>query len=484
MYGRAAGKACDQSEMHGRAAGKTCGQPQNEKRMKKGIAILIIGFLTIAALVSGCTKGGTGGVHNTTSDYGRTVENSLTINGTTITDNTTGPAENGQTSTAGATTVTGGHRDDYDSMIGKIKAMTLDEKIGQMFIVGFKGYALNDSIRSMIQDYHIGGVILFGNNVKNADQLLQLINSIKKANSENSTPLFISVDEEGGRISRLPVELHKFPSNEEIGKVNNSDFSYSIGSTIAEEISAFGFNMDFAPVLDIFSNPENTVIADRSFGTEPQIVSKLGVQTMNGIRTKGVIPVVKHFPGHGDTSVDSHVGLPSVGYDMDRLKKFEFVPFEAAIKNQADAVMIAHILMQRIDPKYPASLSKTVITDILREKMNFSGVVITDDMTMDAIDKNYAIGSAVTRSVSAGSDIILVCHGYDNQLDAISALKTAVINGTVPEKRIDDSVLRILMLKSKYGLKDEQTPSVNVDEINKKIDEVLSKWYNVSAYGL
>lgn len=452
------------------------------KQMKKRIAISVLALLAISVLtVSGCKKAGADGIHNTTPDYGRTVEDSLTITDTATTDNTAGPAQSGGTSTAGAAAADGGYRDDNDSVLGQIKAMTLDEKIGQMFIVGFKGYAPNDSIKSMIQDYHVGGVILFGNNVKNANQLLQLVNSIKEINAGNPSPLFLSVDEEGGRISRMPRELHLLPSNEEIGKVNNSDFSYGIGGVIAEEISAFGFNMDFAPVLDIFSNPENTVIADRSFGTEPGIVSKLGVQTMNGIRAKGVIPVVKHFPGHGDTSVDSHVGLPSVSYDMDRLEKFELVPFEAAVKNQADAVMIAHILLRQIDPEYPASLSKTVITDILREKMNFSGVVVTDDMTMDAIDGNYALGSAVVKSVGAGSDIILVCHGYGNQTEAIGALKAAVKNGSIPEKRIDESVFRILKLKSKYGLKDSQMPSADVDEINKKIDAVLSKWYNVSV---
>lgn len=290
--------------------------------------------------------------------------------------------------------------------------------------------------------------------------------------------MFISVDEEGGRISRMPEHLHKLPSNEIIGEINNSDFSYSIGNVIAEEIKAFGFNMDFAPVLDIFSNPQNTVIKDRSFGTNAEIVSKLGMQVMKGIRSGGVIPVVKHFPGHGDTVVDSHVGLPLVSYDMKRLKSFELVPFKAAIENQADAVMIAHILMNVIDPENPASLSKVVITDILRKQMNFEGVVITDDMTMDAILKNYKIGNAAIKSIYAGSDIILVCHDYDNQLNVIDAFKAAAKNGTISEERVNESVYRILQLKNKYGLTDDKINLINVDEINKKIDAVLSKWYN------
>ena len=402
-------------------------------------------------------------------------------------DNTqTDPAEltNGHETANNQESVITNDPNDETSLIGvdkiteQIGKMSLEEKIGQIFIIGFKGIEINEDIRNMIQKYHVGGVILFRSNIESPDQLLTLINSIKSVNSNNKVPLFISVDEEGGRISRMPEQLHKLPSNQIIGEVNNSDLSYEIGGILAEEIKAFGFNLDFAPVLDIFSNPQNTVIGDRAFGTNAEIVSKLGVETMKGIRAGGVIPVVKHFPGHGDTVTDSHVGLPSVNYDMRRLKSFELIPFKAAIDNQADAVMIAHILMNSIDPENPASLSKTVISDILREQMNFSGVVITDDMTMGAIDKNYKISDAAVKSFNAGSDIILVCHGYENQVNAMDTFKAAVQNGTITEDRLNESVYRVLRLKGKYKLADVEMPSINVAEINKKIDAVLSKWYN------
>jgi beta-N-acetylhexosaminidase len=307
----------------------------------------------------------------------------------------------------------------FDAIRERVKEMTLDEKIGQMLIVGFDGYAVNDHIRAMIRNYHVGGIILYSYNVENSSQLLALINTLKRVNSINEIPLFISVDEEGGRVSRMPAELRRLPTNETIGRRNSEDLSYRIGNVIAEELKAFGFNMDFAPVLDINSNPNNPVIGDRSFGSAPEVVSRLGVQTMIGMRSGGVIPVVKHFPGHGDTSIDSHVGLPSVNHDLNRLRNFELIPFEQAIRNGADAVMVAHILLNRIDPAEPASLSGTVITDILRNHLYFSGVVITDDMTMGAIVQNYDLSNAAVKAVNAGSDIVLVSRGYDNEVSGI-----------------------------------------------------------------
>ena len=226
--------------------------------------------------------------------------------------------------------------------------------------------------------------------------------------------------------------------------------------------------MDFAPVLDILSNPKNTVIGDRAFGTDPLSVAEHGIQMMKGIRDEGVIAVVKHFPGHGDTEVDSHYGLPAVTHGMERLEGFELVPFRKALDEDADAVMVAHIVVGSLDPDLPASLSGPVITGLLRDKMGFDGVVITDDMTMGAIMENFDIGDAAVQSILAGSDIILVCHGYDKQKAAMDALKKAVGTGTVDEARIDRSVARILRLKDKYEITDNTLENADVNRINKK----------------
>ena len=358
----------------------------------------------------------------------------------------------------------------------KIKTMTLEEKIGQMVIVGLDGYEISPNTVEFIDKYKVGGFIFFANNIQSSSQLLKFMNSIKAENSKNSIPLFLSIDEEGGRVTRMPKEFVKFPSNKIIGNVNKKEFSYEIGKVMANKIGAFGFNMNFAPVLDVNSNPSNPVIGDRAFSSEASIVSSLGVETMRGLQQGKVIPVVKHFPGHGDTAEDSHKGLPSLNHDLARLESLELIPFQEAINNDAEAVMIAHILLPQIDKENPSSMSKVIITDILREKMNFQGLVITDDMTMGAIMKNYEIGEASVKSVLAGTDIVLVCHGKDNQIQVIEALKKAALEGRISEERIDESLYRILSLKEKYAIKDEENPAVNVDEINADIRSVLNPY--------
>lgn len=367
-----------------------------------------------------------------------------------------------------------------DPIRKKIEAMSLEEKIGQMVMVGFEGYEVNEEVSKLLEEQRVGGFILFKRNIKNGDQLLELINSLKKSNSKNKNPLFISVDEEGGSVTRMPEELMKIPTNKKIGEINDRDFSFGIGGLIADEVKAFGFNMNFAPVLDINSNPKNPVIGDRSFGAEEKKVSSLGIETMKGIQAKGVISVVKHFPGHGDTSVDSHVGLPVINYNMDRLKGFELVPFAEAVSSGADAVMVAHILLPQIDSVNPSSFSKVLITDVLRKELDFDGVVITDDMTMGAITENYDIGNAAVKSVIAGSDIILVCHGYKNEIAVINSLKSALDMGSISEKRIEESVYRILKLKQKYKIEDKTVDSVDIADINGKIRELLDKYQKTS----
>jgi beta-N-acetylhexosaminidase len=361
-----------------------------------------------------------------------------------------------------------------DPIQEQLNKMTLNEKIGQMIIAGFDGTTVDISARDLINKYKLGGLIVYQPNVKDATQLASLTNWIKIANTRNKIPLFISVDQEGGRVNRMPSSIINTPSARTIGNTNSEQYAYNIGNIIAKELASFGFNTDFAPVLDIQSNPKNTVIGDRSFGSTPSLVSKLGVSMMKGISAGQIIPVVKHFPGHGDTSVDSHLELPLVANDLSRLKSFELIPFSNAFKNGADMVMVAHILMQKLDSKYPASMSKTVITDLLREQLGFWGVVITDDMTMGAIVKHYTLEAAVVRSVNAGSNIILVGHGKDNVAAVYNSLYAAVKNRTISEDTINKSVYRILALKHKYNINNNEVSPVNVNNLNSLIKKAIS----------
>ena len=329
-----------------------------------------------------------------------------------------------------------------------VSEMTLDEKIGQMIVVGFNGTDVSEELTNLVNINKVGGVILFKRNIETSQQLKELNNNIEGLNKE--IPLFISVDEEGGRVNRLPSDMESFPSAREVGLKNNKDYAYNNGKSMGESLKVTGFNMNYAPVLDIFSNPQNTVIGDRAFGSDIETVSTMGISTMKGIEDEGIISVVKHFPGHGDTFVDSHYGLPIVYKSLKELDNFEFIPFKKAIEEGCKAIMVSHILLDKIDNKNPSSMSKTVITGILREKLGFDGVIITDDMEMKAITENYTIEDASVKSIIAGCDILLIGSGTEYVNKVIDAIKEAILNGHISEERIDESVTRIIKLKSEY----------------------------------
>lgn len=352
--------------------------------------------------------------------------------------------------------------------------LSLEEKVGQMIFAGIKGTDITNETKKIISTHQVGGIILFKDNLKNANQSVSLLNAIKQENTNNKVPLFLGVDEEGGRISRLP-ELTKLPTNEELGKRNDISLSYNIGKLLGKELSAFGFNLDFAPVLDINSNPHNPIIGDRSFGTDAELVSELGLQMMKGIQSEQVISVIKHFPGHGDTAVDSHKELPIIQKSLEELQALELIPFKHAVEQGAEVVMVGHILLPKIDSTYPASISERIITDVLREQLGYEGIIITDDMTMKAILNNLEIGESAVSAVKAGNDIVLVAHNYANVKKAIDSIIKAIENGEITEQRIDESVKRILSIKKKYNLSNKQIDGVNIEELNQSINKTLGR---------
>lgn len=360
-----------------------------------------------------------------------------------------------------------------DQVTEQINDMTLAEKIGQLMIVGIEGLEVTDHEKRLIDDYHVGGFIALGRNVKTTEQLLKLTNDLKSLNEKNDVPLFLAIDEEGGSISRMPEEFVDLPTNREIGRQNNPELSLDIGKTLAKQIKAFGYNINFAPVLDIDSNPNNPVIGDRSFGSDVQTVSNLGIQTMKGLQSEGILSVVKHFPGHGDTSVDSHLGLPVVNKDKDSLMAFELVPFIEAIKAGVDGIMVAHILYEQIDPDLPATLSKKMINDILRKELGYEGLVFTDDLTMGAILENYDLTEAAILSLRAGTDVIVLAHGFENIVNVLEGIKEAVETGEISEERINESVYRVLKYKKEYEMKDDILGNVEVENINEALRRVL-----------
>ena len=356
-----------------------------------------------------------------------------------------------------------------DPVAEALAAMTTQEKVGQLLVAGIGGTEAGEDGLQAIQDYQVGGVILFGRNVESAQQLADLTNELKTLNGDN-TPLFLCVDQEGGRVDRMPPEVDDLPSAYDYIAAGGDPLER--GKVLAAQCAAFGFNLDFSTCLDIWSNPDNTVIGDRAYGSDPDTVTSAGLAVNQGLEQGGVIPVVKHFPGHGDTGTDSHVDLPVVDKTAEELQEFELIPFQAAIDQGTPCVMVAHILMTQIDPDLPASLSPKVVDGLLRQEMGFDGVVCTDDLTMGAISNTYGMGEAAVMAVEAGCDLLLVCHEADNLTAARDALLSAVDAGRISMERLDESVYRILSLKQEYGLTNDPVDQPDIEALNARIGAI------------
>ena len=363
-----------------------------------------------------------------------------------------------------------------DPLAERLAAMTVEEKIGQLVIGGFEGTEIGDQATRLVQEYQVGGLILYGRNIAGAGQLVTLTNGLKALNGDG-IPLFLSIDQEGGGVDRMPPEVRRTPGAYCVGQTGSVPAAQSYGDVLAAECAAFGLNLDFAPVLDVWSNPGNTVIGQRAFSADARTVAGLGPAAARRMMDQGVIPAVKHFPGHGDTAVDSHVGLPVVDKSPEELEETELIPFRAAIQSagtdgQVPAVMVAHILLTQLDPERPASLSPAVVTGLLREELGFAGAVLTDDLTMGAVTQSYGLGEAAVLAVEAGCDILLVCHGQDSVPAVRTALLEAVASGRITAERLDESVYRILRLKTEYALTNEPVSPPDLEALNAQIGAV------------
>lgn len=355
----------------------------------------------------------------------------------------------------------------------QINEMTLEEKIGQLMIVGLEGKEIDENEIRNIHQYKVSGFIFFSRNIDNAEQTLSLLNSLKEENKTNSVPLFLSIDEEGGLVSRLSKIYRNLPTAAKLGNSNDNELSFEYGKNLGIKASSLGFNINFAPVLDINSNPNNPVIGNRSYGNEPELVSDVGIEVMNGIKSQNIIAIPKHFPGHGNTSVDSHLELPVIHKSLDELYNLEIIPFKRAIDYGVDAIMVSHILFPQIDDKYPATMSEEIIDRILREELGFNGVVISDDMTMGAIVDNYTIEEASVQFLKSGGDIVLVCHKNENVESVYNKIIDSVNDGELTEYDINEKVYRILTLKREYEIEDKSMEAVNIKKINSNTEKLI-----------
>lgn len=352
----------------------------------------------------------------------------------------------------------------------QLDKMTLEQKAAQTVVAGLAGVEVDEEFKALA-DKGIGGAILFGDNITDASQLVTLTNQIKACAGE--IPIMIAMDEEGGDVTRLPDDVLSMPSAYKIASVGSTDYANLAGKNLGNQIKAFGLSTGFSPVLDIWSNPDNTVIGTRAYGTTADEVCTYGIAALRGVMSTGAIAVAKHFPGHGDTDVDSHYGLPVVAKTKAELEQMELLPFKEAIANDIPGIMAAHILCSELDPDNPASLSKAIVTDLLKGELGFNGVVFTDDLTMGAISEQYTPDEAAVKALNAGCDMLLVCFEYENAQNTIDAIVSAVDNGELDEERLNDAVLRILTMKSKYNVNAEQISVPDIEAMNEKTLEFL-----------
>lgn len=343
--------------------------------------------------------------------------------------------------------------------------MSLEEKVGQMMIAGFPGKTATGDVATLIEELHVGGVILFKENVGDIEQLISLQNGLRERN-KGGVPLFVAVDEEGGRVSRMPEGVRRLPAALEIGASGKVEGATAAGDGLAKQLALLGYNLDFAPDLDIPIDLEKGAIRNRAYGQDTETVSKFGNAMAQALQNGGVIACAKHFPGHGNTVEDSHKTLPVVPLTEEELFAQDLLPFQAAMDAGIDMVMVGHILVPALDEKNGASTSPAIISGLLRDKLGYEGVIITDELSMGGVTANATVPEAALAAVKAGVDIVLISGSLKTQEDTIDGIVAAVQSGDVSEKQINASVLRILELKVLRGLTDEKIPETDLAKVN------------------
>ena len=357
-----------------------------------------------------------------------------------------------------------------------IKELSLEEKIGQMIIVGLNTDFAVDHLEEIITKYKVGGVLLYKKNYKNYEEMIDLINRIKLLNKKNKIPIFIAIDQEGGRVNRMPSEFKNLPAAHKLAvKSKTEDFVKLSGEITGKMLNTLGINMDFAPVLDIKRFKDNHAIGDRAYSEDIKEVAKYGIEYMKALQEHNVISVAKHFPGHGATKEDSHFRLPKIDYEIEKLENEDMQPFKEATKNKVDGILIGHLEVKKITGKVPTSISKRFITKYIRKKYRYNGLVMTDDMRMKGIRLRYGKNRAIKKAFLACNDIII--FKYDNDIRVIEQIIKLAKENKLQMKRIHKSVARILKVKEQYKL-DNAPIEKNVkfiEDINQKIEDIRNK---------
>jgi beta-N-acetylhexosaminidase len=321
--------------------------------------------------------------------------------------------------------------------------------IGQLLIGSLPGTNITGELRSLAREFQLGGVILFSRNIEAPEQVAELSHDVQSLAAE--LPLWVSVDQEGGRVARLRAPFTEWPPMAALGRCGDPGLAARFAVALAAELKAVGITLDYAPVLDIHTNPKNPIIGDRALAESADAVATLGVAIIKGLQANGVAACGKHFPGHGDTAVDSHLDLPVVEHPPDRIRRVECVPFRSAIAADVAFVMTAHVLVPSMDEQKPATLSPTIVGGLLREELGFNGVILSDDLEMKAIARTWTPPDAAVQAIAAGCDGVLVCSGdVEAQAATLEALVHAVEDGRIPFKRLEDAQARQRRAKERF----------------------------------
>lgn len=342
-----------------------------------------------------------------------------------------------------------------DTISSIMDTMSVEEKIGQLLLFGWKGETDEENTtvsahaRVLLEEFHVGGVVLLGRNVSSPERTARTMNELQE---RSRIPLFIIADQEGGMVARFRDPYVAFPSAMAIAATGDPTLAYRAARATAEQLRAVGVNFNFAPCVDVNNNPLNPIIGTRSYGDTPEQVVRFSAEAIRGYHDGGVLTSAKHFPGHGDTSVDSHLDLPVVDFPRDRIESMEMVPFQEAIRAGVATVMTTHIMFPAYDADVPATMSAKIMTGLLRGQLGYGGVIVTDDLEMKGVEAKWGVVKAAIEAVKAGVDCPLVCHTLSAQRDTVSALKEAVRSGEIPLERIEESVRRILALKERFGI--------------------------------
>ncbi len=321
--------------------------------------------------------------------------------------------------------------------------------IGQLLIGSLPGTTIPAELRSLAREFQLGGVILFARNIEAPEQIAELSHDVQAL--ALGLPLWVSVDQEGGRVARLRAPFTEWPPMAVLGRSGDPSLASRFAAALAAELKAVGITLDYAPVLDIHTNPKNPVIGDRALAETADAVATLGVAIIRGLQEHGVAACGKHFPGHGDTSVDSHLELPIVEHPPDRVRRVECVPFRAAIEAGVAFIMTAHVLVPSMDEQNPATLSPAIVRGLLREELGYEGVILSDDLEMKAIAKTWTPADAAVEAIAAGCDGVLICSGdAAAQVATLEALVHAVEDGRIPYKRLDDALARQRRAKERF----------------------------------